>query len=98
MFGAFKTRGFNFEDTHMKDLEKIKKLIALVSIAYIWCVLVGLWSSESIKNRIASRGRKEKSIFRVGFDFLTSFIKRLLAYEIYNPYEFNEVVALLSCT
>ena len=33
MFGAFKTRGFNFEDTHMRDLEKLKKLIALVSIA-----------------------------------------------------------------
>ncbi len=98
MFGAFKTRGFNFEQTHMKDLQKIKKLIALVSIAYIWCVMVGLWINESIKIRIATHGRKEKSIFRVGFDYLTSFIKRLLNREIYNPYEFKEVVGLLSCT
>lgn len=98
MFGAFKTRGFNFEQTHMKDLQKIKKLIALVSIGYIWCVTVGLWVNESIKIRIATHGRKEKSIFRVGFDYLTSFIKRLLGREIYNPYEFKEVVGLLSCT
>jgi hypothetical protein len=61
MFGAFKTRGFNFEQTHMKDLEKIKKLLTLVSIAYLWCVLIGLWVSESIKIRIATHGRKEKS-------------------------------------
>jgi len=98
MFGSFKSRGFNFEDTHIKDLEKIKKLIALVSIAYMWCIMVGLWVSESIKIRIAKHGRKVKSIFRIGFDFLTSFIKKLLANEIYNPHEFKEVVCLLSCT
>ncbi len=98
MFGAFKTRGFNFENTHLKDLEKIKKLIALVSIAYIWCILVGLWASDSIKIRIATHGRKEKSIFRVGFDFLTTFIKKLLEGNIYNDFEFNEVINLLSCT
>jgi hypothetical protein len=98
MFGAFKSRGFKFEDTHMKDLGKIKKLIALVSIAYIWCILVGLWISESIKIRIATHGRREKSIFRVGFDFLTTFIKKLLTGNIYNPFEFNQVISLLSCT
>ena len=98
MFGAFKTRGFNFEQTHMKDLEKLKKLLTLVSIVYVWCVMVGLWISDSIKIRIATHGRREKSIFRCGFDYLTVFIKKLLAKEIYNPYEFKEVVGLLSCT
>jgi len=96
MFGAFKTRGFNFEQTHIKELEKIKKLLTLVSIAYVWCVLVGLWVNESIKIRIATHGRKEKSIFRTGFDYLTTFIRKLLAYDIYNPYEFKEVLNLLS--
>ncbi len=98
MFGSFKTRGFNFEQTHMKDPDKIKKLIALVSIAYVWCVMVGLWINETIKIRIVTHGRKEKSIFRVGYDYLTTFIKKLLACEIYNPSEFKEVVRLLSCT
>lgn len=98
MFGAFKSRGFNFENTHMKDLGKIKKLMVLVSIAYLWCVLVGLWISETIKIRIATHGRKEKSIFRVGFDFLTTFINKLLTDNIYNPFEANEVINLLSCT
>jgi len=52
MFGAFKKRGFNFEDTHITQPEKIKKLIVIISIAYTWCVLIGLWISETIKIRI----------------------------------------------
>jgi hypothetical protein len=33
-FQAFKERGFNLEKTHVKDLSKLKKLVALVSIAF----------------------------------------------------------------
>jgi hypothetical protein len=98
MFGAFKTRGFNFEDTHMKDLEKIKKLIALVSIVYIWCVLVGLWYDATVPIRLMTLGRKRVSIFRYGFNYLTVFFKKLLDGLIYNDFEFNEVTKLLSCT
>lgn len=98
MFGAFKTRGFNFEDTHMTDLEKLKKLIVLVSIAYSWCVMVGLWITETITVRIMTHGRKQKSTFRCGFDFLTAIIKKLLDNAIYNDYEFNEVTNILPCT
>lgn len=98
MFGAFKKRGFNFEDTHMTNLEKIKKLIVLISIAYTWSVLVGLWISQSIKIRIKNHGRKEKSTFRCGFDYLTTFIRKLLSGNIYNDLEFKDVTKLLSCT
>jgi len=98
MFGAFKKRGFNFEDTHMTNPEKIKKLIVMISIAYTWCVLVGLWISESIKIRIKNHGRKQKSIFRYGFDYLTTFVKKLLGGNTYNEHEFNDVTKFLSCT
>jgi hypothetical protein len=98
MFGAFKKRGFNFEETHMTKLEKIKKLIVMIRIAYTWSVLVGLWISETIKIKIKNHGRKQKSIFRCGFDFLTTFIKKLLTGNIYNDLEFNNVTKLLSCT
>lgn len=68
MFGVFKTWGFNFEDTNMKDLEKKKKLIALVSMVYIWCVLVGLWFDDTVPIKLMTLGRKRVSIFRYGFD------------------------------
>ncbi|HEY5123851.1 MAG TPA: hypothetical protein VIK14_08970 [Ignavibacteria bacterium] len=35
LFGVFKTLGFNFEDTHFKNPEKIYKLIVFISIAYL---------------------------------------------------------------
>jgi len=98
MFGAFKTRGFNFEDTHMKNLEKIKMLIVLVSIVYTWCVLLGLYLNESKPIILMKFGRKRKSIFKYGFEYLTCFIKRLLEDKIYNTLAFNEVTKFLSCT
>jgi len=98
MFFAFKTRGFNFEDTHMTEAEKIEKLLVLVSIAYSWCVLVGLWLSSEIKISIKNHGRKVKSIFRKGFDYLTDIFVKLLDGSIYNSLQFNEVNKILSCT
>ena len=98
MFGAFKTRGFNFEDTHMKNLEKIKMLIVLVSIVYTWCVLLWLYLNESLPIKLMKLGRKLKSIFKYGFEYLTCFIKKLLEDKIYNILEFNDVTKFLSCT
>jgi len=98
MFGAFKTRGFNFEDTHMNNLEKIKMLIVLVSIVYTWCVLLGLYLNETVPIILTNTGRKRKSIFKYGFEYLTCFIKRLLEAKLYNILEFNEVTKFLSCT
>lgn len=41
MFGAFKSKGFNLEDTKLKDLNKIKKLLALLSITFVWIFKIG---------------------------------------------------------
>lgn len=100
MFFAFKTRGFNFEDTHMTNEEKIEKLLVLVSIAYSWCVIVGLWLTEEMKKMIMikNHGRKQKSIFRSGLDYLTNIFRKLLDGSIYNKLQFKEVTYVLSCT
>jgi len=98
MFGAFKTRGFNFEDTHMTDLEKLKKLIVLVSIVYVWCVLIGLWYEETVKIRLTTLGRKRVSIFRYGLNYLTSFIKNILYENYCNKLDLKDLIKILSCT
>lgn len=36
MFKAMKSGGFNFEDTHLTDPNRLAKLIALVSVAFLW--------------------------------------------------------------
>jgi hypothetical protein len=94
MFGAFKSKGFNFEDTHFKNLEKIKKLIAIVSIAYFWSLLIGLWLDADVKIKIKKHGRKAISFFRYGFDYLCYIIKNILV----KVDEFNILTQILSCT
>ena len=94
MFGAFKTKGFNFEDTHFINLERIKKLIAIVSIAYFWSILVGLWLENVNPITLKNHGRKSISTFRKGFDYLTYIIKNILD----NFDEFNVLTNILSCT
>ena len=50
-FQSFKQRGFNLEKTHLKDLNKLKKLVALVSIAYSFCQSVDLPWPKSEKDQ-----------------------------------------------
>ena len=42
-FRLLKTRGFNIEDTHLQDIERIEKLFAFVIIAFIWICIVGVY-------------------------------------------------------
>lgn len=70
LFSCLKSRGFNFEDTHITKPERISKLIALLSIGFCWAYKVGEWRNEQKAIKIKKHGRKEVSIFRYGLDFL----------------------------
>jgi hypothetical protein len=92
-FKALKTSGFNIEDTHLTDLERIEKLFSLVMIAFAWAYVIGVFANENIKPiRILKHGRKSKSFFKYGLQFIVN--------EILNPVksmDFN-VLKFLSCT
>ena len=42
MFKAFKTNGFNIEDTHLNNLDRIDKLVTVVSVAFMWAYKAGI--------------------------------------------------------
>jgi len=44
-----KTSGFNLEDTHLTDIKRIEKLAAIVTIAFCWAYLVGIYLREHDK-------------------------------------------------
>lgn len=48
-FQAFKGRGFDLESTHLKDLAKLKKLVAFVSIAFAMGVSLGIYLHKKVK-------------------------------------------------
>ncbi len=70
LFAALKSRGFNFEETHLVDRERIKKLVALLALAFTWAHLVGLWLAEAEPPKIKNHGRLARSLFRSGLDQL----------------------------
>jgi hypothetical protein len=71
LFGALKTRGSRLEATHLRAPGRIRKLIALLSLACVKAHLVGLWRQEREgRLRRKKHGRLEKSIFRYGLDHL----------------------------
>jgi hypothetical protein len=74
LFGCFKTRGFCLESTHLQDSARLSKLIALLSLALCWAFASGLWLLHHNPLKLKNHGRKPKSIFRVGFDFLRQIL------------------------
>ena len=75
MFKAFKTNGFNLEDSHLTKLDRIDKLVALLSIAYTWAYITGIWKHENIEEiKIKKHGRRSHSFFAFGLAFLINSI------------------------
>jgi hypothetical protein len=62
------------------------KTIAVVflSIAFVWCHMIGEWINDKKPPKTLKHGRKEKSIFLLGFEFMA---ETLLNYE----HRFNEI-------
>ena len=76
-FQNIKKRGFNLEDTHLQDLEKLKKLVALVSIAYAIVANVGLHESQRGQGiELKNHGYKANSFSRKGIDTVREGLRR----------------------
>ncbi|CAN2042313.1 hypothetical protein GMMP15_750011 [Candidatus Magnetomoraceae bacterium gMMP-15] len=94
LFGCFKTSGFNLEDTHLNDIKRISKLLALITIAFCWSYKIGehIHSQKAIP--IKAHGRMEKSIFRKGLDCISYILLNL--YDKYT--NFTMLINFLYCT
>lgn len=94
LFKALKSSGFNLEDTHLTKFERLRSLVAIVSLSFIWALKVGHWKHQQRPIRIKSHGRKEKSIFRLGLDF----IQRAITNHSLKPQLLDDAFKVLSCT
>ncbi len=70
LFSAYKIRGFNMEATHMSENKKIDSLIAILSLAFVWCHTVGEWLNEKKPIKTLKHGNLAKSLFLYGFEYL----------------------------
>jgi hypothetical protein len=85
LFEALKSRGFNFEDTHLKDESRLNTLFAVLAIAFCWAYHVGVWRHEVKPIPIKKHQRPAKSIFRYGFD--------LIRHALFNPEDKPELLS-----
>ena len=56
-FQATKGRGFNMEDTHLKDLKRLRKLFALICLAYLLGVIIGKYKDTHQKKNTYQKTR-----------------------------------------
>ena len=81
LFQSLKGRGFRFEETHLTQPERIKKLMGVLAIGFAWAHKVGEWLA--VKKPILFKQHKQQqrpqySYFRYGFDFIRAWL--------FNPY------------
>ena len=55
LFGCLKSRGFNFEDTHLVNPERLAKLLGLLALAFAWTYRTGELLHEQQPIRIKKR-------------------------------------------
>ncbi len=92
LFACLKTRGFNFEATHMTKLDRIDKLVAVLAITFSWCHITGEWLNNQKPIKIKRHGRPAVSIFRYGLNWIREIVLNLSD----NKRRYNQVVRLLS--
>ncbi|MGJ0429753.1 transposase [Methylobacter sp.] len=63
LFGCLKSRGFNFEDIHLVDPERLSKLFGLLALAFAWTYHTGeqLDSQQPILFKKTSSGLSNPS-------------------------------------
>ena len=88
---AIKGRGFHFEDTHVTDRDRIRKIFALLAIAFCWAHKTGEWQQEIKPIKIKKHGRPAVSLFRKGLDYIVNAIINL----VYRPDLFDKCLLCL---
>jgi hypothetical protein len=92
-FKGLKSSGFNIENTHLTDLDRIEKLFTVVMLAFTWAYVVGAFINDNIKPvRILKNGRRAKSLMKYGLEFINAVLLNPLAVPEVDIFKF------LSCT
>ena len=78
-FQNLKGRGFNLEATHLRCLQKLRKLVAFVSLAYVFCLGVGA-AAHGGRQPITRKnhGCRAASLARHGLNLLRQLTRPLI--------------------
>jgi len=74
LFSALKTRGFNLEETHMSNPQKLDTLFTILALAFVWSHSIGEWLNDKEPIKTLKHGRKAKSLFLYGLEYLARIL------------------------
>ncbi len=94
MFSDQKSRGFHIHKSHLQHPERVARLLLAVAIAYMWVVYLGTTISEDESRRrlIDRPNRQDKSLFRLGLDWLKYVLCRGLDFNVQFSPPANSIV------
>jgi hypothetical protein len=72
LFSDKKSRGFHIHKSHLSDPNRLSRLLLASSLAYIWLIHLGMmvFQDDSIRSLIDRTHRTDKSLFRLGLDWV----------------------------
>jgi hypothetical protein len=90
-FSDQKSRGFHIHKSHLADPARLSRLLIAACLAYIWMITQGLRViAEGNSSLIDRKDRTDKSLFRLGLDWIKYVLKHRLEFQplfIFQPLE-----------
>lgn len=66
---SVKKRGFQVENTHLKDWRKLRMLFAVIAAGFAFCMKLGIYHHLKVQEiKLKNHGYKANSFFRKGLD------------------------------
>ncbi len=81
-FSDQKSRGFHIHKSHLADPARLSRLLIAACLAYIWMITQGLRViAEGQLSLIDRTDRRDKSLFRLGLDWLKYALKHSIDFQ-----------------
>ena len=76
MYGDMKGHGFDLEATHLRDANRLARLVLAVCWVYVWFLTLGSWVVKNgHRAQLDVKSRRDKSYFRLGWDWLDDCLR-----------------------
>ena len=76
LFAGLKSRGFDFETTHLNRQGRLSTLVGVLALAYSFAHATGRYLTRHKPIVLKRHGRRARSVFRVGLDHLRRVLLR----------------------
>jgi len=81
-FSDQKSHGFHIHKSHLPDPVRLGRMLVAACLAYIWMICQVLWMiASNLSSLIDRTGRTDKSLFRLGLNWIKYALKRNLHFE-----------------